>query len=139
MKKIILLIIVMLSLAGISFSQAKIIKATKQKTYGGMGGSFMTYTIGYNNTGADSIIIDSVETIADSLGIPFFFNQTEKPYRELYFGYTFSPAEKCKTCRDTIAKPYNMTKGVIVYYRAGMKKHFFKVKKFKDLPVRKAA
>lgn len=133
MKKLFLFLIVTLSVAEVSFSQIKIVKATKQKTFGGMGGVFMNYTIGFKNKTADSIVVDSVKTIADTAEIRFYFNKTEKAYCELAFGYALSKSEKCKTCPDVIPKQSNLTKGVIAYYRRGNGKHFFKVKKFKQL------
>ena len=133
MKKLFLLAVVTLSIVEASFSQVKITKATKQKTFGGMGGVFMNYTIGFKNKSADSIVIDSIKTIADKSLISVSFNKTEKAHCEFVFSYALAAPAKCKTCPDVTPKQSNMTKGIIVFYRRGEKKSSFKATKFKQL------
>ncbi len=132
MKKTILILFVTLGLTEVMNAQ-KITKATQQKTFGGMGGIFMKYTLGFKNKTADSIVIDSVKTIADKSLISISFNKTEKAYCEFVFSYALVAAAKCKTCPDATPKQANLTKGIIVYYKSGGKKHSFKVKKFIQL------
>ena len=134
MKKLILLA-VMLSVVEASFSQMKITKATQQKTFAGMGGVFMNYFIVFNSKSSDKIEIDSVKTIADTTDIKFGFTKMDPCCKnEISFSYGISSSPKCKTCPDATPKPFNTTKGVIVYYHNGEKKNNFNVKKFKQLP-----
>ncbi|MEK6615362.1 MAG: hypothetical protein AABZ32_04510 [Bacteroidota bacterium] len=128
------IIIATLCIAGTTFSQVKIVKASKQKTFGGIGGIFMNYTVGFKNKSADSIVIDSVRTIADTSLISVYYNKTEKAYYEFAFSYALSAPAKCRTCPNVIPKQSNLTKGIIVYYLRGEKKLFFRVKKFRQLP-----
>ena len=134
MKKIILLAVI-LSVVEVSFSQMKITKATQQKTFAGMGGIFMNYIVVFNSKSSNKIEIDSVKTIADTTDIKFGFTRMEPCCKnEISFSYGISTSTKCKTCPDATPKPFNTTKGVIVYYHNGEKKNNFKVKKFKQLP-----
>ena len=133
MKNNLVFIFIFICLLPAAYSQVKIVKATKQKTFGGMGGIFMNYTVGFKNKTTDSLVVDSVKTIAETSLLNFYFNKTEKAYYELAFSYALAGPAKCRTCPDVLPKQSNITKGVIVYYRRGNEKHFFKVKKFKQL------
>ena len=133
MKKSALIILSLLVTAP-SFSQIKNIKATSQKTFGGMGGIFMNYIINFNCKPSEKIEIDSVKSIADSLEIRFGFTKFDPCCKnEISFNCALAPPAKCKTCRDEIPKQPDLIKGVIVYWRSKEKKSFFKVKKFKRL------
>lgn len=134
MKKVIFLALLVSGISCIAFSQAKITLATQQKTFGGMGGVSMNYTVGFKSKGADSIMIDSVVTIADKTPISIYYNKAQRAYCELAFSQALAPPAKCATCPEVTPKQSNMTKGIIVYYRKGAKKMSFKVKKFKQLP-----
>ena len=134
MKKFILLAVI-LSVVQVSFSQMKITKATQQKTFAGMGGVFMNYFIDFKSKSPGKIEVDSVKTIADTTDIKFGFTRMEPCCKnEISFSYGISQSPKCKTCPDATPKPFNTTKGVIIYYHNGEKKKNFKVKKFKKLP-----
>ena len=93
----------------------------------------MNYEIGLKNKGVDSLVIDSIRTIADGSDLRFYFNKTQKTYCEVAFGYALSKPEKCKVCPDVVPNQSNLTKGVIIYYGNGLKKSKCKVKKFKRL------
>lgn len=135
MKKIFLIKIFLFGLTGVSVSQIKITKATQQKTFGGMGGIFMNYHIDFENKKKSAIEIDSVISIADASSINFSFTRIEPCCKiQLVLNCVLANSPKCKTCPDVTPKQFNLTKGVIVYYRKGNEKHFFKVKKFKVLP-----
>ncbi len=134
MKKLIFLSAALLLLANVSLSQMKVTKATSQKTFAGMGGVFMNYVVAYKGKTSDSLVIDSVKTIADGMLVRHSYNYNEKGPYELTFGQALSKSPKCKTCPDTDPKQVNFTKGVIVYYRKGGKKATCKVKKFTELP-----
>jgi len=133
MKKLFLLAVVTLSVVEASFSQ-KVTKATNQKTFGGMGGVFMNYVVGFKNKTTDSLVIDSVKTIADKSLLSVSFNKTKKAYCEFVFSYALVAPAKCKTCPDATPKQSNMAKGIIIYYRKGNKKSSFKVTKFAQMP-----
>ncbi len=133
-----------------SFSQVKIIKATSQKTFRGIGGVLINYSVEIKSKGNKKIEIDSVKTIADTSVIKFYFKKNEsltltlskgegaiQTYK-ITFGQLLVKAEKCKTCRDADSKTVDFTKGVIIYYKSNDKKHFFKATKFEQLPDVKA-
>lgn len=133
MKKFILIIFSLL-LAGISFSQVKILKATQQKTFAGMGGVFMNYQVEFNRPKNSTIEVDSVFSIADSSPIKFGYTKFEPCCKnQITFGYVLSKPEKCKTCPDIISSSPNLTKGIILYCRKGEKRFVLKIKKFKQL------
>ena len=95
----------------------------------------MNYIIVFNSKASDKMEIDSVKTIADTTDIKFGFTRMEPCCKnEISFSYGISSSPKCKTCPDATPKPFNTTKGVIIYYHNGEKKNNFKVKKFKQLP-----
>jgi len=135
MKKLFFIILFLASLLEVSFSQVKITTATQQKTFGGMGGVFMNYHIDFASKKKSVLEIDSVISVADSSTINFSFTRVEPCCKiQLVLSYVLANSPKCKTCPDAAPKQSNLTKGVIVYYRKGNEKHFFKVKKFKKLP-----
>lgn len=134
-KKILLVIFVMLGTDEVSFSQIKILKATQQKTFAGMGGVFMNYLVEFNRPKNSMIEVDSVFSIADSSSIKFGYTKFEPCCKnQVTFGYVLSGPAKCKTCPDMIPNQPNLTKGIILYCRKGEKKIVLKVKKFKQLP-----
>jgi hypothetical protein len=134
MKKIIWTALLFLVGTVICYAQIKIIKATKQKTFGGMGGIFMNYTIGIKNKTADSLLIDSVKTITDAEHLNFYFSKTERNYCEFSFSYALSATTRCKSCPDTGNKKQpDIDKGVVVYYTKKNEKYSVRVKKFKQL------
>ena len=116
-----------------AYSQVKVTKATNQRTIAGMGGVFMNYEVGLINKSADSLVVDSVRTIADPADLRFYITKTEKNYCEISFGYALAKPEKCKVCPDVIPNQANLTKGAKIYYHTGNKKSKVKVKKFKQL------
>ena len=133
MKKLILLA-VMLSAVGASFSQIKITKATQQKTFAGIGGTFMNYIVDLTSGKKDNwVSIDSIHTIANSESIRFAFMEYGN---RITFGYALTAPEKCATCLNTTPSQYNLTKGIIIYGKKGKAKKPFtlKIKKFKQLP-----
>jgi hypothetical protein len=134
MKKIIVIAVLVCSFIPAAFCQVKTTLATQQKTYGGMGGIFMNYTIGLKSKSGDSIVIDSLKTIADPTLLHCSYNKTEKNYCELTFSMALAAPSKCRTCPDVIPPHYNFTKGMVVYYSQGKKRSSVKVKKFKQLP-----
>jgi len=134
MKKIFLIIIATLSIIETSFSQIKITNATCQKTFGGMGGIFKQYVIDFKNKKNANVEMDSVKSIADTMKINCSFNKNENGSYKISFRQSLKSPKKCKTCPDVSPKQTNLTKGVVVYYRRGEKKSFFKVTKFKQLP-----
>lgn len=131
--RLIFMLAVTLIVVEASFSQVKVIKATSQKVIAGMGGVFMNYEVGLQNKNADSLVIDSVKTIAGKASVNFYFNKTEPAYTEIAFGYSLVEAPKCRTCPDSGVQQVNFTKGVLIYYKRGGKKSTSKVKKFKRL------
>lgn len=133
MKKALALAVFACCLLPIAYSQVKVTKATSQKTIAGMGGVFMNYEVGLKNKSADSLMIDSVKTIASGNSVNFYFNKTEKNYLELAFGYSLTEAPKCRTCPDVGLQQVNFTRGVLIYYKRGGKHSVCKVKKFKQL------
>ncbi|MBI3501803.1 MAG: hypothetical protein HY063_08410 [Bacteroidetes bacterium] len=94
----------------------------------------MNYIIEFKSKNTDTIIIDSVKTIADASEIRFASMKMKNGNYQITFGYALSPPAKCKTCPDAIPKPKNMTKGINIYGRKGEKKNSFRIKKFKQLP-----
>lgn len=133
MKKITVLIFLVYGLAQAGHTQVKITKATSQKVTAGMGGTFMNYQVGLRHKKADSLVVDSIRTIADKKDLRFYYNKTERAYAEIAFGYALEKPAKCKVCPDVVPNQSNLTKGVIVYYRIGAKNLKKKVKKFKQL------
>ncbi|TAL63351.1 MAG: hypothetical protein EPN85_00210 [Bacteroidetes bacterium] len=135
MKKLIIPVVLVYCLlcTAYSFGQVKVAKATNQKTIAGMGGVFMNYEVGLTNRFADSLVVDSIRTIAGKSDMRFYYNKTEKNYCELAFGYALAKPEKCKVCSDAVPNQSNLTKGVIIYYHLGKKNGKSKVKKFKQL------
>ena len=131
MKKIISIIALICFVTPFSFCQVKVLKATHQKMFGGMGGITMHYTIDLKSKA--EVKIDSVKSIADTLKVDFQFNKNEKGIYEIAFLQALKQPEKCKTCIDTTPKNANLTKGVMIYYKKGEKKLSHKVKKFKQL------
>ncbi len=116
-----------------AFSQMKVALATRQKTFGGVGGIFMNYTVGIKSKWNDSIVIDSVKTIADTASIQVYYNKTEKKYCEFAFSQAMAAPVKCGTCPHPIPVYFNCSKGITVYVSQGKKRTSFKVKKFKQL------
>ena len=114
-------------------SQVKLTKSTCQKSHAGMGGVFMNYVIEFKNKSSDTIIIDSVKTIADTSEIRFASMKMQSGVYQISFGCTLSASAKCKTCVETTPPQPYMTKGVIIYYKRADKKSTCKVKKFKQL------
>lgn len=133
MKKTFFFVLVAYCLPPTAYSQVKVVKATSQKVIAGMGGIFMNYKVGLQNKGVDSLVIDSVKTIASRTSVRFYFNQTEPTYIQLSFGYSLTETPKCRTCPDVGLQQINLTKGVIIYYKRGDKKSKCKVKKFEQL------
>lgn len=126
--KIILVIYVMLSMVNASFSQMQIVKSASQKTIAGANGVLMKYTIEFKDKKNAAIAIDSVKSIADKSSMTFYVNKNE-----IIFGFSLLSAEKCKTCVETTPPPPNLTKGIVIYYKRGIKKAKCKVKKFVQL------
>jgi len=116
-----------------SYSQVRITKATSQKVIGGRSGVFMNYEIALKSKRGDSLMIDSVITIAEQHSIHIAYNKTEKRYCELTFSFALFQPEKCNVCPDVNQKPANLTKGVNIYYRKGEKLYRKKLRKFKVL------
>lgn len=135
MKNVFLILSIFLFLAGVSFSQVKVIKATQQKTFAGMGGVFMNYLVEFKSPKGIKMEVDSVISIADSSPVKFGFTRFDPCCNnQISFGYALSKPEKCKTCPDVIPNQQNLAKGVIIYGRKGEKKFVLKVKKIKLLP-----
>ncbi|MFH1004057.1 MAG: hypothetical protein V1781_00945 [Bacteroidota bacterium] len=137
MKSIFSLILILL-ISELVFGQIKIIKATSQRTFAGIGGIFMNYNIEFKNKKSVQVEVDSVKSIADTSAVKFYFKKKEKKFYEIHFGQLLSQPEKCRTCPDINLKIFDLTKGVIIYYRKGEEKSFFKVTKFRQLPDIKA-
>ena len=133
MKKIVVFVWITFCLLTSAYSQLKIISSTKQKTYGGMGGIFMNYTIEFKGKTSAIVEIDSIKSLADFSEIKFSFTRYVPCCNKIVFGYALAASERCRTCPDVTPKPLNLTKGVIVYYRRGEKKSSFKMTKFKQL------
>ena len=133
MKKLIAGVLFVYCLLPPVYSQIKITKATSQKTIAGMGGVFITYEVGLKNKTTDSLVIDSVKTMADTSEIQYYLNKVTKPYIELGIRIALTDPPKCRTCPDTKSHQANLTKGIMIYYRKGNKKLTCKVKKFKEL------
>ncbi len=133
MKKIILLSLSLFFVSGV-FSQIKVLKSTKQKRFGGMGGVVMDYRILYKNKKELIINVDSIRTIADSTKLDFYFDKFANGNFEINFIQGLAMPAKCATCLDTSPKQFDLTKGVIVYYKAGNKCNLFRVQKFKKIP-----
>ena len=93
----------------------------------------MNYNIEFKNKKSADIKIDSVKSIADTSSVKFYFKEKEKKIHEIHFGQLLSKPEKCRTCPDVNPKISDLTKGVVVYYRRGNKKSFFRVTKFEQL------
>jgi hypothetical protein len=135
MKKSFLIIVALLSIVEMSFSQVKIINATNQKTFGGMGGITMKYFIEFRSNTSIDIVIDSVKSISDRLRIEYDLTKNDKGYYVINFRQSLKKSAKCATCRDVNAKQSDVSKGVIIYYKKSNKKSAsFKVKKFTPLP-----
>lgn len=135
MKKSFVFVLIAISLLPAAYSQVKILKTTKQKTFGGMGGVFMNYRIDFDSKKKSMLEIDSVISVADSAPLNFTFTRIEPCCKiQLVLSCVLANSPKCKTCPDATPKQFNLTKGVIVYYRTGNEKRYFKVKKFKQLP-----
>lgn len=133
MRKIIFSFVLTLCAAEASYGQIDVIKATSQKTIGGIGDIFMNYEVQFKFKSSDTILIDSVKTVANRSLIKFFLNKTKKPLYEITFGYSLTAIPKCKTCPDVGFQQSNFTKGVIIYYKKGGRKATTRVKKFKRL------
>lgn len=135
MKKIIFLLAYCILFTVCCNAQVKVIKATQQKTFAGMGGVFMNFIIDFKSKASEKIEIDSVKTIVDSSSIKFGFTKFDPCCKnEISFGYALSQSPRCKTCPEVPLDQFNISKGVIVYYKKDEKKYSFKVKKFKVLP-----
>ncbi len=134
MKKHFLFIIVFICQLPIAYCQLKISKATQQKTFSGMGGVFMNYIIELKNKSTDTIIIDSVKTIADTSELRFSAMKMKTGNYQITFSFAIVPPPKCKTCVEATPKPSNLTKGIFIYYRKKNERAILKIKKFKKLP-----
>ena len=140
MKNLFFIIIVLLSIVEVSFSQIKIINATNQKTLGSMDGITINYFIEFKTKKSAGIKIDSVKGIADELPIEYTSIKNDNGYYVISFGQDLKKPEKCPTCRDVGRKQSNLTKGVIIFYKkidrkpSSNKTASFKVKKIKQLP-----
>ena len=133
MKKIILVLVVTLRVVEASFSQVKVINATSQKTFGGMGGITMGYTIEFTSKTSSPIEIDSVKSIAGRSKLNFNFQKNEKSIYNIRFTIALKGPERCRTCPDMEGKQIDMRKGVVIYYKKEGKRSSCKVKKFKEL------
>ena len=133
MKNIFLFALVLLH-AELSFGQIKIIKATNQKTFAGMGGVFVSYLIEFKSKTSVILEVDSVKSIADKSTLEFDLLKNNQGIYEIHFNQGLKKPEKCRTCPDMAEQQINLTKGVIIYYKRGGKKNSFKLKKFEELP-----
>ncbi len=115
-------------------AQVKLLKATRQKTHAGMGGTFMNFRVQISYKDYMNLQVDSVFSAADSSKIPFTFTRFNPCCKcEVGFGYALSHPAKCKTCPDAELKQYNVTQGIVVYYHIKDKRSSFRVKKFREL------
>jgi hypothetical protein len=133
LKKILASLCILTGMLTTAHGQIKITKSTCQKVIAGMGGVAMNYEVGLRIKKADTLVIDSVKTIASGTTVNFSFSKTERTYQEIVFGYSLTAPPKCRTCPDVGLQQINFTKGVYVYYKRGGKASVCKVKKFKQL------
>ena len=134
MKKKLLPLLLMIATTCSVYGQSKVIKNTRQKTFGGIGGIFQIHTVGIDNSSSDSLVIDSVCTVSDKKSLHVSYNVTSRNYCEFVFSEPVSSPPKCGTCPNSPPDHFNLKKGIYIYYSIGQKHRRLKVKKFKDLP-----
>ena len=134
MKKSIVVVLFTFCLLPSAFCQIKVLKATAQKMFGGMGGITMSYILEFKNKKNAEVVIDSVKCKADNSKVDFNFSKSDKGIYQITFSQGLKKPAKCPTCPDIAGTSNNFTKGVIMYYKKGEKRSACKVKKFKLLP-----